>query len=1057
MGSTITVCLTIVAATAFLAWAISVIHLSLGKNRPWLLWAILAIMGVTTTVFIIDRIVNFAGSMTKICLFIAATTFIIWVFIDVLLKNAFKKSSWFLRVLFALVCGAAIYYPLIENIMDKSTLNGFYTLLLSFYRSARLFFVDGDFPAVQTALKAVFADNYDSSSIFFVKISERVCYQGITILAYLWAPITTATFLASIFQNFMAHVRLRTVGLFMKRYIFSELNDKSLALAKDIRETENKKLLTRMFKRVIVFHDVYRKHEETSTELLDEAKKIGALCFKRDVAKLSNGALPWVKTEYFVIGENESENIKQALELVKKYKKHSNKKVYVWARSPESAIIFDSVQITDDASSCNFVLRRIDDVEIFVWNTLKDANLFDESKIYVDKKGNKFISILIVGMGEYGIEFLKTATWMYQFDDITLEITAIDLKDTAEKTLRYQCPEMMNFNGKKIPGESQYDIKFVESVDIFTDDLVNKLMPNKRNNTGKENDSKNKNGYDKELLNRLMRVRQVFVTLGDDDLNIRGAIEMRQLFDMLHYDKLVEAAPDSLVKSFKEKDVKAKYEKDDNNKNKTDKQKEEEIKNFVNEEFNRLDKIGKEEYIYNKVRPQVLKELAKRKLERTEMDKDAVDKELEKIAQEDSTLNAIAKEEIKLQAFSSFTLGILEEEERNKHNYYNLNEKEQKEKNKEIKRAVEARYNRLLNGEDNQNVKKYTLAALFEFAKTEMKKSVQRECNYDNLMPTMKKFVDVEIANRVNQRFNALTDEEKEFYALNTGIEVQIEKKIKSLVASQLKKDYDDFCTPEICAPVYDIVKTENMIGPKNENKKGKKTEVIQDKRLRCYENTPYNINFEGSFEKQYNYETVVRENLENIALAYHLKWSALDNYDAVVDNFNKYNQYEYYRRSSISQAMHIQLLDGDITRKDAKLNPDIIDAITCDHYKKKNEGLTEELINAVKILRKEIKKSARAKNKKPPTLPPAFNKAIGRLQALDQCGNCNNCTNEKCKSQRRATIEHIRWNAYMRSIGYRAPQDDSLEVKLPRAKVHCNIVEYDRLDDKTKAKDGIT
>lgn len=829
------------------------------------------------------------------CLSIAAAAFVVWAVSAIVLRY-FKKKSWLLCIVLALVCGAAIYYPIIENIMfadniERANFDFIYKTLLSFYRSSRLFLVDGNFPELQTALIEVL-DAIEDYTVFEKNTIMQI-YQGIAILVYLWSPIATATVLASIFKDLLARFRLRTICAFAReRYIFSDLNDKSLALAKDIRNTKNKK---RLFKSVIVFHDVYRKNEEVAVELLDEAKNIGALCFKRDITKVRYYKwLPWIKTEFFVIGENESENIKQTLELVKKYKTHSNKKVYVWARSPESSIILDSVQITEDVASCNFVLRRIDDVEIFVWNTLKDANLFDKSKIYIDDNGEKYISILIVGMGEYGMEFLKTATWMYQFDDINLEITAIDLKAGAEKALTYQCPEMMNFNNQKIPGEARYGIKFIENLDIFTPDLINKITKETKVQSETEDPSKAKTSFDEELYERLKRVNTVFVTLGDDDLNIRGAIEMRQLFDFLHYEDLFRVATDRAI---------------------------------YNLAYKFLSRTGNE----------------------GKKDVDA------KIADE---ISKLSEDELK------------------------------------------------------------------NYAKNEIKDQLAKDTKIKEIN------------------------------------DAAIEKRFKVEIAKQLKSDYDVLETPKIYAPVYDIVKTENMIGVKNP---GKNAKEIPDKRLRCYENTPYNIDFEGSFEKQYNYETVVREELESIALAYHLKWSTLDNYDQVVENFNKYNQYEYYRRSSISQAMHIQLLTAD------ERNNSIADEVTCEVYKDKNKGLTEELENAVKILRKQLKKRARAKNTKKIELAPEFCKAIERLNQMDKCDNRKTITidgkekfictktQQECKSARRATIEHIRWNAYMRSIGYRAPKDGAKHVKLPRAKMHCDIIEFDRLDKETKAKDGIT
>ncbi len=48
------------------------------------------------------------------------------------------------------------------------------------------------------------------------------------------------------------------------------------------------------------------------------------------------------------------------------------------------------------------------------------------------------LSVLIVGFGQYGIEFFKTLLWYFQFEGYTLEITIIDNKGTNEKRLHQQ-------------------------------------------------------------------------------------------------------------------------------------------------------------------------------------------------------------------------------------------------------------------------------------------------------------------------------------------------------------------------------------------------------------------------------------------------------------------------------------------------------------------------------------------------------------------------------------------------------------------------------------------
>ena len=62
---------------------------------------------------------------------------------------------------------------------------------------------------------------------------------------------------------------------FNEIYIFPELNEKSLALATDIKQSH------RTAK--IVFADVFENNDEVTYELIERARELGAICFKKDI------------------------------------------------------------------------------------------------------------------------------------------------------------------------------------------------------------------------------------------------------------------------------------------------------------------------------------------------------------------------------------------------------------------------------------------------------------------------------------------------------------------------------------------------------------------------------------------------------------------------------------------------------------------------------------------------------------------------------------------------------------------------------------------------------
>ena len=76
-----------------------------------------------------------------------------------------------------------------------------------------------------------------------------------------------------------------------------------------------------------------------------------------------------------------------------------------------------------------------------------------------------------------------------------------------------------------------------------------------------------------------------------------------------------------------------------------------------------------------------------------------------------------------------------------------------------------------------------------------------------------------------------------------------------------------------------------------------------------------YNLKFIGAMDTRYSVENIEQEDLESKALKYHTSWAMLNNpegpeRDKLVDaDTKKFNQYEYYRVSSMAQAIYNEYL----------------------------------------------------------------------------------------------------------------------------------------------------
>lgn len=385
-------------------------------------------------------------------------------------------------------------------------------ILIAIHNSFRIFILDGDFDIVVKALS-------DQNTVL------RVCWSFYAALLYVAAPILTFTNVLSLFKNVKGACRyaLNKKG---NHYIMSELNVKSIALAKSIRKKNPDA--------VIVFTDVFGQNEEKDYELLAQARDMDAICLKKDITHVDIVSRE-DNVEIFLIGNDESESVSQAVKITtdlnKKNKKH-NVKVFVFSTKPAAAHIVDSIKyenLLQHASKTgfgedSFKLRRIDEKQQLIWNTIPDMKLFQ-----VADRHDKTLSVMIVGFGSYGEAFFKTLVWYCQFEGYKLQIHVLDKKGDPEggkneiqALINRSCPELLKKNRSESEGDAQYDIEIIPGVDVLTSDLDEMITYD---------------GEDPEKIaisQRLKSTNLVFVSLGDDDLNIEVSIYLRSLFDRVN-------------------------------------------------------------------------------------------------------------------------------------------------------------------------------------------------------------------------------------------------------------------------------------------------------------------------------------------------------------------------------------------------------------------------------------------------------------------------------------------------------------------------------------------
>ena len=401
-----------------------------------------------------------------------------------------RRWGWRLEplriLLFGVVAAAVVLFvPLYNTNLKETGCGPLETFLISIHNTIRLFVVDGEFDFVYQNIGT--------------EVSEAVFawYTGVLAGLFVLAPLLTFGFAMTFFKNVAAYEQY-LCNFWVDTYVFSELNEKSLALATSLKD-----------KGLLVFTDVFDNGEEQEFELVGKAKKLGAICFKLDItAPIFRWHSKKAKLCFFTINEEDyTENTRQALMLVETYRHRSNTELYVSSTQAESELLLTKAFDGMGEESDGIRVRRIHEVRSLVSRTLYEEGYAAVFASAADTDGgDKRITAVVVGMGGHGTEMTKALAWFGQMDGYSLSIHAFDREPTAQERFALACPELMGPFGypADLPGEEEpYAITVCGGVDVETTAFVQKVLA--------------------------LCPTYVFVSLGNDERNIAVAVRLREL------------------------------------------------------------------------------------------------------------------------------------------------------------------------------------------------------------------------------------------------------------------------------------------------------------------------------------------------------------------------------------------------------------------------------------------------------------------------------------------------------------------------------------------------
>lgn len=320
-------------------------------------------------------------------------------------------------------------------------------------------------------------------------------YKILAAILYLLAPVFTLGVVLQYFSNTFERLRMR-----LKKkhdlYIFSELNTRSLEIATDMWSCAKK-----AGRRLEIVFCCSDKKDSVNTDQEKSARKLNAVLLPEEIIHVRLNSQRR-RVNYYIISEDDDANVDQTLKMIhdmtggsawytKQRLCQRNVTLHCYATNAEAEILLDA----KDKQDLKVVL--VDEVRDAVYEQLYEYPLYT-NQIQTGGAKQNTLTLLIVGGGKAGCEFLKAAVWSGQMISYKLNIHLFDLEGTnLQERLEEECPELLAEGGS-------YQICIHEG-DVFSSTMQSEL-------------------------DALGQVDYCVSALGDDERSIRAAVWMRRHF-----------------------------------------------------------------------------------------------------------------------------------------------------------------------------------------------------------------------------------------------------------------------------------------------------------------------------------------------------------------------------------------------------------------------------------------------------------------------------------------------------------------------------------------------
>lgn len=349
-------------------------------------------------------------------------------------------------------------------------------IVRSITQALRTFAIDEDVSIVFSAARSMSETGFITSGLVLFAYKLHACL--VTVLA----PLASGAIIFDILTRFFPKLLLRFKNPFKEFYVFSELNDSSLALAESIidnykkrkdskgvednkgrildddlsfpveessdsqqEKSESTKKKDKIRKPVIVFTDAYiDRDDEAISERIASAKSLGAICLTDDIFHIN--ICGWIRRalktrfNYILIDEKEDNNL-HTLSLLSEFNsgvKLRGACVYLFSSNASATHLVNCVNKKLESENIlseeeRPLIRVIDGYKNLVYNLLTDVPLY-EPLVGIgerNKENPRDLNVTIIGSGSIGMQMFLATYWMGQMLDVKLHINVVSQEPEA--------------------------------------------------------------------------------------------------------------------------------------------------------------------------------------------------------------------------------------------------------------------------------------------------------------------------------------------------------------------------------------------------------------------------------------------------------------------------------------------------------------------------------------------------------------------------------------------------------------------------------------------------